>query len=404
MRKITIIVLALALVLLASCESFRADYYVDGTYYASQDESHFGEPWTPSLPQDRIFSGWGLEGGSEPYTDWTQLPDGEVRFDAIITDIDYIEFYVGDSLYERQLVTQFAEPEAPEAPAGKSFAGWALPDSSELVEDWSAAPEDALRLNAVFMDNYDFYVNGKLWKSVAPWDYADPGIPEESLYPVEKSFDGWTVEGSSTPVTDWTAVPEEEHRLNAVLVDDYLFYVNGELWKDVSPWNFGDPGTPEDKLIPRGYVFEGWLSAPDYTPYSDWKAVPGNGVLRFDALLSENTVASAIGDNNVKLSYSPHREIEVLGPVFIEEPYEIVRGGVKVGGIGYSDIMKAALELYPGADQVIDIVVDYSTMHYTLQSDGSGQVERALAEDYAEASSDSYFRVATYTGIAIDIL
>ena len=90
------------------------------------------------------------------------------------------------------------------------------------------------------------------------------------------------------------------------------------------------------------------------------------------------------------------RSIDILGPVTVEETYEIVDGKIEVGGIGYKDILKAAIDLYPEADQVINIITDYETVEYTIDAENSGA-------EFPEGETTVTFEVASYTGIAINI-
>ena len=245
----------------------------------------------------------------------------------------------------------------------------------------------------------DYYVEDKFYTTQEADTFADPGEPS---LPYSKVFIGWAQDGSDEIVTDWTVPDNKTHRYDAVLEDNVCFYLNGRLWKAIPVSEFADPGEPEEKLIPRGYEFLGWLAEPDYQIFTDWENLPEN-VLRFDALLVETSVQSDIGAHNVKLNFNPYRQIEVLGPVFISETYEIVDGSVKIGGIGYNDMMKAAVEKYPEADQVIDIVVDYTTERYTIQYDSSGNIIDELSQKYPASVKDVYIRTASYTGLAINI-
>lgn len=335
MKKLALALLLIVALVFTSCSTFRADYYVEGEFYTTQESGAFAEPSSPMLNEDQVFDGWVLAGTDEPYTAWDEQPKGEVRFDAAITNLEYINYYVDGRLYATQLETEF----------------------------------------------------------------ADPGVP---ALPAEKSFIGWASEGSDEIVNDWTAPAEGVYTYNAVLEDNVCFYLNGELWKAIPAAEFANPGKPADKLIPRGYEFAGWVAEPDYQVYSDWSNLP-EGVLRFDALLIKTTVESNIGAHNVQLNFNPYRQVEVLGPVFIDETYEIVDGSVKIGGIGYNDMMKAAVEKYPEADQVIDIVVDYTTERYTIQYDANGNVVEEGSDAYPVSVKDIYIRTASYTGLAIDI-
>lgn len=337
-KKATILALVVASVLLlASCATSTANYYVEGSYYTTQEAGHFGVPAEPTLAEDQVLEGWALAGSDTPYTDWGHQPEGEVRFDAVISTIDYVEFYVNGELYDRQLETVFHEPETPvtaETEAGlKIFDGWKAADASELNEDWSQA--SSLRYDAVFVDTVRFYLNGELWA-------------------VERADE------------------------------------------------FGYPGQPYDKEIPRGYEFGGWIADTDYQVYDAWDVLPEKA-RRFDALLVQATVDSAIGDDDQKLNLNLYRDIEVLGPVTVEETYEVIDGEVKIGGIGYKDLLAAAMELYPEADQVINIITDYETQEYTVAYDAQGRALNEVDEQYPDSVKTLEFSTASYTGIAIDI-
>ncbi len=334
MRKVIHIVTLSVLILLIfpSCQTFTSDYYVDGEYYISQGEKDFGKPADPPLSENRIFEGWSIEGSDEVYTTWDEMPEGDVRFDAVITDI------------------------------------------------------------------VEFYVDGRLWKSI-PFNQLDkdPGMPYLSSSSI--AFRGWKPEGSDEVIMNWEGAKEGVLRYDAFLVPVIRFYVNGELWAStLQSEEYRYPGEPDGRIIPRGYKFIGWAAADDYDVYDGdlEKEVPKK--TRFDALLAQNTVESGINDADEDLILNLERDIEILGPVIVEESYEIVDGKVRVGGIGYNDLLKAAIELYPQADQVINIITDYETIDYTIDTGNTSS-----GKTFPKGERTITFEVASYTGIAINI-
>lgn len=334
MKKTVMIfsVIVSVFLLLTSCTTFRSNYYVDGQYYETQEKGHFGRPADPSLPQDRVLEGWSIAGSDTLFEDWGNQPEGEVRFDAVIKDIPYISFYTGDTLFASMPETMF----------------------------------------------------------------KDPGAPKPSVE--HTVFLGWKAEGASDDelVTDWSAPAEDVYRYDAVFAGTVRFYVNGELWASVlDNDSFVYPGEPKERQIPRGYEFLGWVSEDDYRVYEgSWDKAPE--AKRFDALLVRSEVDAANGFENQTLSLDLDRSIDILGPVTVEETYEIVDGKIEVGGIGYKDILKAAIDLYPEADQVINIITDYETVEYTIDAENSGA-------EFPEGETTVTFEVASYTGIAINI-
>ena len=167
-------------------------------------------------------------------------------------------------------------------------------------------------------------------------------------------------------------------------VDKVYFYLDGSLWTVLRADQFTNPGDPVPRDIPRGYEFAGWVAETDYATYTDWTTLPDD-VRRFDAMLTSTTVASGMDSANEQLRLNLAKNTQVLGPITVEETYEIVGDQGRIGGIGYKDILAAAIEAYPDADQVVDIITDYET--HTADS------------DYGTLT----FQTASYTGIAIAI-
>ena len=93
------ILLSLLILLLSSCSTFKTNYYVEGSYYMSQEKGHFGRPADPVLSDNQVFEGWRMAGSDEAYTNWDEQPKGDVRFDAIISELKHIEFYVNGKLF-----------------------------------------------------------------------------------------------------------------------------------------------------------------------------------------------------------------------------------------------------------------------------------------------------------------
>ena len=328
MRKVrSVLILALtALMILTSCNSTeipnRTTYYVGNDVYCVQEEGFFTRPGNPQVRADQEFMGWALAGSDELYRDWNVQPVGETVMEAVIEDYATIRFYVG----------------------------------------------------------------GNEWKSMLDKDFVDPGVPVTTATRDQRSlFIGWYAEGSDEPVTDWSQRDPEVTRYDARFVDLVHFYLNGQIWKTVRLDEFGYPGDLVGKDIPRGYEFLGWVPVNDYAPYEDWSTCP-DGVRRFDALLSTMSLEDSIASHNPTVELNLYKDIKVLGPVTVEERYEVVDGVVKVGGIGYNDMIEAAIAKYPETDKVIDIVFDkemqtYQTVLDTIQ-----------------------FETKVATGLAIDII
>lgn len=238
----------------------------------------------------------------------------------------------------------------------------------------------------------EYYVSYSLYATQAAGEFADPGVP--TSLPVGKAFDGWVLTGSTEINTDWTNQPEGYARYNAKLRDlvEVKYYINGILWKTQLKEKFAYPGVPEAKYIPQGLKFNGWVAQGDVEVNKNWKTAPDS--LAFHALLERDTITSGINGVDEKLNLQLDKEIKVLGPVSVEETYEVVNGRVKIGGIGYKDLLDAAVAKYPATDQVIDIIVDYKTVE--------------LDTDFPAATSPApkqiTFQTAIYTGIAVDIL
>ena len=155
---------------------------------------------------------------------------------------------------------------------------------------------------------------------------------------------------------------------------------------------------PEEMCVP---ICEKFGFTPSLTvitgspPDGDWSKAPE--AKRFDAVLSKSTVTSGVGLEENKVSLNLERDFEVLGPVTIEERYEIVDGKVKIGGLGYKDLLNAAIDLYPETDMVIDIITDYENIDYTIDAKGDE------GSTFPEGEKTLSFEIASYTGLAIDI-
>lgn len=323
MRKIKYVayILLASVLLLSSCTTFRSEYFVEGEPYLVQERGQFEKPADPILAEDEVLDGWKLEGTEGLYTDWDQQPEGISRFDAQISKIDSIDFYVGGTLWKSQLISEFANPGTP----------------------ITAATRDG---RAVFI--------------------------------------GWYPEGGTAPVTDWTAPADGVLRYDARFSELIYYYLDGKVWITQRMEDFKYPGEPGTKEIPRGYEFAGWVPVNDYAPYDDWSNVP-KGVRRFDALLSQTLFDSGIGSANAMVNLNLSKDFTVLGPVSVEQTYEVVDNEVKIGGVGYKDMLDAAIDLYPDTDLVINIVVDHRNQE--------------LSTDIATLD----FETAIYTGLAIDI-
>ena len=330
MRKFkSVIIMALvALMVLTGCKSTeepipsRTTYYVDNEIYCVQEEGFFTRPANPSVREDQGFLGWALAGSDELYRDWNVQPEGETVMEAVIEDYNTIKFYVG----------------------------------------------------------------GNEWKTMLETEFVEPGTPVTTATRDQRSlFSGWYPEGSDQAVTDWSQRDPEVTRYDARFVDLVHFYLNGQIWKSERLDEFGYPGDLVGKDIPRGYEFLGWVPVNDYVPYEDWATCP-EGVRRFDALLTTVSLEDSIGANNPAIELNLAKDFKVLGPVTVEEKYEVVNGDVRVGGIGYNDMIAAALEKYPDTDQVINIVFDkeYQTYETVLDT--------------------LVFETKVATGIAIDIV
>lgn len=295
------------------------------------------------------------------------------------------EYFVDDKPYLVQEKGEFAQPIDPITDRTHSFDGWQV--DGQLYNDWTTQPKGVVRFDAVIskIPSYQFYLKDNLWKDILSTEYHDPGTPDtpETLSGKE-IFVGWAPRGTTTIIEDISVAPVGIYEFDAIF--DYLiwYYVEGEAWAFQKSADFGCPGDPTGKDIPRGYEFKGWVPITDYKPYKEWDVLPKD-VRRFDALLSRETINSVLGKKDEIIVLNPLKDFDVLGPVSVEETYEIVNGKVRIGGIGYKEMLDRALELYPEADQVIDIITDYRTIEYDTDS------------------THLVFQTAVYTGLAIDI-
>lgn len=380
--KLSIIMVALTVVLLSSCASYTSEYFVNGQSYALQDSSQFRQPADPeNLAENEVFVGWELQGTDGIYTNWQMTPEYNARFDAVIDR--YIDFYVGDEVWASVKASEFANPGVPTAPADNlQFVGWVPEGAENPVENWTTPPRDVNVYHAKFVNTVKFYNNGVLVDTQLVTDFADPGVPVAPSTDVV--FAGWCPVGTEEAITDWSVAPEGVDEVYARYVDKVYFYLDGNLWTVLRADQFTNPGDPVPRDIPRGYEFAGWVAETDYATYTDWTTLPDD-VRRFDAMLTSTTVASGMDSANEQLRLNLAKNTQVLGPITVEETYEIVGDQVRIGGIGYKDILAAAIEAYPDADQVVDIITDYET--HTADS------------DYGTLT----FQTASYTGIAIAI-
>lgn len=396
-RTCLLVALVAALALATSCQSAEVvttDYYVEGHHYLTQESGQFSEPIAPTVEESRRFVGWTVpDTDNAIYSDWanSQPESQPARLDAVYEDVRRINFYAGDELVATQLETEFYNPGKPGyvPSALEEFAGWAPEGITEIITDWTVVPE-ADAIVAVYKPLVKFYVGdqlvGAVSDSVFNLGYAGPTFNTDTPDTLNGTsvFTGWLPAGGAEVVTDWTTAPMSD-RLDATYVDLVNYYIDGELWLTQTVDEFAEPDTPEGRDIPRGYTFQGWAHSSQYdVPTTDWSVLP-EGERRFDAILSQGTITSAISDTGVKIELMNKKNFTVLGPVSVSETYEIVDGSVEIGGVGYNDIISQATRLYRGADQVIDIVVDY-------------QNQSVKVDDQTFV-----FQTAVYTGLAIDI-
>lgn len=253
----------------------------------------------------------------------------------------------------------------------------------------------------------EFYVNGTLYAVMTETDFGNPGNPGSNSR--TQVFDGWVLSGDSDVYTDWSVQPEGNTRFDAkyTTVEYVDYYVDGVLWLEQVKDDFADPGAPDSRYLPRGLEFNGWVASDSYDVNTDWTTAPSVG--RFDALLTRNTTISAIGDVTEKINLKLDKSFDVLGPVSVEETYEIVDGRIKIGGKIYKDILDAAIALYPETDQVIDIVTEYKTVElgkdFVKNESGSALTSDRTFTDASivERGTSLIFRTAVYTGLAINI-
>ncbi len=295
------------------------------------------------------------------------------------------EYFVDDKPYLVQEKGEFAQPIDPITDRTHSFDGWEV--DGQLYNDWATQPKGVVRFDAVIskIPNYQFYVKDNLWKDILLTEYHDPGTPEtiESLLGKE-IFVGWAPRGTTSIIDNMLEAPVGLYEFDAIFDDLIWYYVDGEAWAFQKSADFGYPGEPKGKDLQRGYEFKGWVPITDYEPYDEWDVLPKDA-RRFDALLARETVDSGLAGISDKLSLNLKKDFNVLGPVSVEETYEIVNGKVRIGGIGYKEMMDRALELYPESDQVIDIIIDYKTVEYDTES------------------THIIFQTAVYNGLAIEI-
>lgn len=295
------------------------------------------------------------------------------------------EYYVEGEPYLVQEKGQFAKPADPILAENEVLDGWTLEGTEGLYTDWDQQPKGVTRFDAQISKLIGYYVGDKLLITQTVADFEDPGNPITTATRDGKvRFIGWYPEDSDEPVTDWTEPVEGVYRYDARFVELVYYYVDDEVWLIQRIDEFGNPGDPFGKDVPRGYEFKGWVPVNDYEPYDDWAYVP-EGVRRFDALFSQTLQDSGLDSSNSMIHLNLEKDFVVLGPVSVEETYEVVGDEVKVGGVSYKDIIDAALVLYPETDQVINIVVDHKNQE--------------LKTDLATLN----FETASYTGLAIDI-
>lgn len=235
----------------------------------------------------------------------------------------------------------------------------------------------------------EYYVDSALYATQGTGEFTDPGTP--APLPAHTIFRGWVLEGTETVNRDWQNQPVGYARYDAKLEGYINYYINGKLWITQLEDEYGNPGVPEKKDLPQGLVFDGWVALGEVEVNNDWRNVPSSRT--FNAQLERDTVDSAIGGVDDKLTYKEERDIVILGPVWIEETYEIVNGEVKIGGKTYNDLLNEAIRKYPETDRVIDIITDYKNVE--------------LDTDFPSATAPSprkiTFQTAIYSGLAIDV-
>lgn len=357
MKKSLILLFALCL-LFVSCATkpvYITHYMVGDTEYAVQAEGQFRDPGTPSglLNSRQEFMGWTLDGVK--ITDWTMQPLGEVYVQADVKNINFIDLYVNQKPY--LAISEYTLASSPKAPVAPTYEALAEKGFKKDV------------LDGDFSEGYSFRDNTLI---------------------------GWAIDGTNELFEDWDKPLTKSIKLNAVYKPIVLYYVNNELWLEQYVSDFANPGEPAPTEILNGYDFEGWVNADETGPYADWSVKPE--VLRFDALLSITTAddSALLSSEKVTLDGSP-RSYDILGPLTVSETYQIVNGKVKTNTVGYKDILAEARKLYPAADQVIDIVVDYETKE--IDTDYS----LLMTDKESDSTKRFVFRTASYTGLAIDL-
>ncbi len=357
MKKSFILLFALCL-LFVSCATkpvYITHYMVGDTEYAVQTEGQYGDPGVPTslLKARQEFRGWTLDGSK--ITDWTTQPLGDIYVYADVRNVSYIDLYVNQKPY--LAISEYTLAEKPEAPANPTEA------------DLRKVGFKTADLEGDFSEGYSFKDNTLI---------------------------GWVVDGTNEFFEDWDKPLTKSIKLNAVYKPIVLYYVNNELWLEQYVSDFANPGEPAATELLNGYEFEGWVNYDENGPYEDWSVKPE--VLRFDALLSLTTAddSALLNSERVRLDSSA-RSYDILGPLTVSETYQIVNGKIKTNKVGYKDILAEARRLYPAADQVIDIVVDYETKEI--------DTDYALLMTDAESTSSKrfVFRTASYTGLAIDL-
>ena len=84
-KTIKAVLIVLSLLALTSCTTFKTNYYVDGSYYMSQEAGHFGRPADPVLGENQVFEGWRMAGDEED--SWKSIFEASGKFDSIDVQI-----------------------------------------------------------------------------------------------------------------------------------------------------------------------------------------------------------------------------------------------------------------------------------------------------------------------------
>lgn len=89
-----------------------------------------------------------------------------------------------------------------------TFIGWTVNGTNEFFEDWDKPLTKSIKLNAIYKPIVFYYVNNTLWKQQYVSEFANPGAPEDTELYNGYEFAGWVNYDDYGPYENWNEKPE----------------------------------------------------------------------------------------------------------------------------------------------------------------------------------------------------